>query len=925
MNQPIQDMLYSSAYAVANGLLLAESTVTHDVLVGVVTTVISMPIFSSIEAERLKKMLEANINVHVPGYSVIDDKEFRSWIHTARESRDFAFWKRYRNYLEKKKRIPRDVLRQLDNLTDDILDRLRDPQTQGQWDRRGLVVGDVQSGKTSNYIGLICKAVDAGYPLVIVMAGIHNSLRSQTQLRVDEGFLGFDTRLNMIYGRENQRIGAGSLPDSPFLIAHSLTNSSESGDFRSAVAGGMKVVPGGKDPVVLVVKKQTSILTNLISWALDVRGTEDPDHPGSRIIKDVPLLLIDDEADNASANTNEYRNPDGSINEENDPTLTNSLIRQLLTAFEKSAYVGYTATPYANIFMHHQAESGRINEGTPRHNLRTRIGKDLFPSSFIINIPAPDNYIGPEKVFGIQRPGDTEIKGIPIIVNVEDAEDFFPPKHKKTLVVHSMPESLEKAVLTFILACAARRVRGDINVHNSMLVHVTRFTDVQEQVAELLQSALDDVRQQLEYPGSGGDALERMRMIWQEEFSNKLDALALAFPDDDLSPLVWRDVSNQLFDAVKRISVRIINGSAKDTLYYADHPNGLSVIAVGGDKLSRGLTLEGLSVSYFTRTAKMYDTLMQMGRWFGYRPRYSDLCRLFTSSDLVKWYRHIATATAELREEFDLMMDRGSSPLEFGNRVKTHPDGLLITAANKMRAGTKIRAGFSGTISETVSFEIATAKLNKNKFDEFLKELPRVERDRGRYLWENVSGKNVLNLMKGVRTARESWKANSQAIAKYIEDRLAHGFLDNWTVALLASGRSGVPGEVSDYKVQLIDREDRSAKGEDDKFSIGRLVSPADELLDLTDAQRQAALELTLAAWKKKKGPKAVEPTSASGPSVREQRDMTKGLLLIYPIDARGKCEEPLMGFAVSFPFDPNGSLIEYAQNSVKQLEDLFE
>ena len=145
-------------------------------------------------------------------------------------------------------------------------------------------------------------------------------------------------------------------------------------------------------------------------------------------------------------------------------------------------------------------------------------------------------------------------------------------------------------------------------------------------------------------------------------------------------------VDAELFNAAKRITVREINGSAKDALDYAEHPQGLSVIAIGGDKLSRGLTLEGLSVSYFVRTSKMYDTLMQMGRWFGYRPRYADLCRLYTSPELVDWYRHIATATAELREEFDLMFVNGETPLQFGNRVRTHPDGMLITAANKMRS-----------------------------------------------------------------------------------------------------------------------------------------------------------------------------------------------------------------------------------------------
>lgn len=182
---PANEDLYNSAYGVANSLLMLEPRITDDVVDRTLDTVMSMPPFATLDRSRLRRILESRVNVHVGGYSVIDDRQFSSWIDAARETRPFDFWNRYYAFLEKKKRIPEKVLAQLDGLTDDILDRLRDPRTEGEWDRRGLVVGDVQSGKTSNYIGLICKAVDAGYPLIIVLAGIHNSLRSQTQLRVD--------------------------------------------------------------------------------------------------------------------------------------------------------------------------------------------------------------------------------------------------------------------------------------------------------------------------------------------------------------------------------------------------------------------------------------------------------------------------------------------------------------------------------------------------------------------------------------------------------------------------------------------------------------------------------------------------------------------------------------------------------------------
>lgn len=900
--------LFDAAYAVASGLLMMEARITLEALDSAVETVAGMAKFAGVNADRLRRELEANNNVHVGGYSVIDDHDFKAWIKASRETRKFEFWTRYRKYLELRKRIPREVVEQLDGLTDDILDRLRAPDTEGEWDRRGLVVGDVQSGKTSNYTGVICKAVDAGYPLVIVLAGVHNSLRSQTQIRLDEGFFGFDTKLNLRADQENQRVGAGALPGAPFLIAHSLTSSMESGDFRLSTAQGTKIIPGGKDPVLLVVKKRVSILDNLYKW-LKVRAEADDGVPGGHIVRGVPLLVIDDEADFASANTNEFRDEDGNIDEDADPTNTNKHIRRLLTLFEKSAYVGYTATPFANVFIHHEGWNKNY-------------GEDLFPRSFIINIPAPSNYLGPEKVFGLARPGDEgETRGLPIIRMLDDAGTIFPPSHKKTQPVNELPPSLHQAILAFVLAIAARRVRGEVSVDNSMLVHVTRFTDVQGKVAVLIEEEMTDIRRQLEYPGTGGDILSKLEELWHEDFEAHAAELSELLADHDLKPVSWDEVRGQLFDAARRISVRRINGSAKDALDYAEHPDGLSVIAVGGDKLSRGLTLEGLSVSYFVRTSKMYDTLMQMGRWFGYRPGYADLCRLYTSPDLVAWYRHIALATSELREEFDLMYDTGQTPDQFGNRVRAHPNGMLITAANKMRAAQKVRAGFSGTISETVSFDLASARHNLDAFSNFVASLPPVTLDRDRYIWKGVGGRNVADLMAGLHTSRESWKANSKAIADYILDRLSDDKLTDWTVVLLAGGKAG-KDTIGPYDVKLTFREDR-AKGLHGKYTIGRLVSPADEVLDLTNDQIKAAYDATLAAWDAKKPPKRDRPANASGPFIRRQRDPKRGLLLIYPI--AGVSTTPLMGFAVSFPSDQDAREIEYAENSVKQLEELFD
>ena len=906
------EALLRSAYGVANSLLELEPRTTQEALERALDTVVSMPTYKEVDRTRLLRELEARNNTLVGGYSVIDDKDFSAWVSKVREQRTFAFWDRYRHWMDRGKRWADKPLRQMDRLTDDILDRLRNPETPGAWDRRGLIVGDVQSGKTSNYTALICKAVDAGFPLVIVLAGVHNSLRSQTQLRLDEGFLGFDTRLSLLADeQENQRIGAGKMPSAPFLVAHSLTSSADGGDFKAATANGTRLIPGGRDPIILVVKKRVSILKNLLAWVLSVRAVDDAATPGGRIVRDVPMLVIDDEADNASANTNEYRDEDGNIDEDADPTKTNFLIRRLLTSFEKSAYVGYTATPFANVFMHHEA----------KHRIA---GEDLFPRSFIINLPAPSNYIGPEKVFGLNRPGaDGEGRGLPIICDVRDAEAIFPPSHKKELPVSNLPGSLKEAMLAFILVCAARRARGDVDVDNSMLVHVTRFTAVQDKVAALIDEHLVDIVRQLEFPGTGGSAMADLEALWAREFAAKAEELREQLSQHDLRPVAWPEVRSQVFDAAKRIGVRRVNGSAKDALDYFDHPEGLSVIAVGGDKLSRGLTLEGLSVSYFIRTSRMYDTLMQMGRWFGYRPRYADLCRLYTSPILVRWYRHIATATAELREEFDLTFDNGETPLQFGHRVRTHPDGMLITAANKMRAGAQVRAGFSGTISETVAFDVASARKNFDAFSEFLRGLP-LKPGKGRQQWDDVAGSRIAGLLERLETSRESWKANSRALADYVSNRVANNRLREWTVVLAGQGASGVPQKIGPYDVTLTERALQVHDG-GTRVTIGRLVSPADEVSDLDKAQQDLAMRQTVAAWEKQPEPKRDRPKAPSGPFIRRQRSADRGLLLIYPLAASLPAGLPLMGFAISFPFDEQAPLIDYAENSVKQLESIFE
>ncbi len=360
-----------------------------------------------------------------------------------------------------------------------------------------MLVGQVQSGKTANYTGLVCKAADAGYKVIVVLAGMHNSLRSQTQRRLDEGFLGLDSRTGRGFTGTQRALGVGE-GGMKHPGAISMTSSEENGDFSKAIASRIAArIDRDSQPVLLVLKKNATILRNFTEWVTSIHERPHPE-TGRMVVPDLPLLVIDDEADNASVNTKDVEmevDEDGKVVAETDPTTINRLIRKLLFSFEQSAYVGYTATPFANIFIYEDQES-------PTY------GEDLFPRSFILRIKPPSNYMGPAEVFGVtpeEYGAEEERRGLPIVRTVDDTDDWIPDRHKKTWMPGPIPPSLKKAMRSFVVSCAARAARGDRTVHNSMLVHVTRFVAVQAHVAEQIEAELLSLTNQLRYGnGHGG-------------------------------------------------------------------------------------------------------------------------------------------------------------------------------------------------------------------------------------------------------------------------------------------------------------------------------------------------------------------------------------------------------------------------------------
>lgn len=699
------------------------------------------------EIPEIVKRVEANLVTTMDeGVSLVNKEEPHDEDWPKKKDITWDYWTDYDRHLAGEGWAPQ-IIHTMGEVTDKILGLLKDPDEQGAWDRRGLVIGHVQSGKTSNYIGLISKAADAGYRFIIVIAGIHNNLRKQTQERIDEGFVGRDSWTK-------QLIGVGLLNRTrAFPIPLTNTTSDFSKNTAKAVTADLEAFDR---PVILVVKKNVTTLSNLYSWLKELNA----DQAGE--ISNLPLLLIDDEADNASINTNKS---------DIDPTRTNQEIRRLLKLFKKSCYVGYTATPFANIFINPDDDAEML-------------GDDLFPRDFIYCLDAPTNYFGAQKVF-IDEDSSSRI-----LRTIGDAEDMIPLSHKRYLEVADIPVSAKYALKYFILARAIRCLRNQSGKHCSMMINVSRFVDIQRQVKD----------QAAHYLSALNDAIHFNYALPVEEALKDatMRDLKKIFDEDFFTcPENWSEVQTKLFEASDGIKIYLVNSKSDEALDYRKYDSSgdsLTALAVGGLSLSRGLTLEGLTVSYMYRNTKMYDTLMQMGRWFGYRTGYEDLCRVYLSEESRGWYAHIAEATEDLRQQIKQMRRDGFSPKDFGLYVRAHPDALFVTALNKMRHTQKrtFQVSYDGVLKETHVLPAAEEIKKKNidlmvDFYEklLMKESP--EDSEGSKVFKKVGPEDILEFMGTFRFHREQ-QGMKEAFLSYT--RAVSDNYPIWDVAFISLKKS---------------------------------------------------------------------------------------------------------------------------------------
>jgi hypothetical protein len=776
--------------AIARGLGLPEGAITEIVRAG------PFPLEET-AINAIIRELETSFTVTQKRGAVIT-KDHRPWLAAKRSQIDFYYWKRLRKYYLETGTLPSHVLATLDSDTDEVLDLCGNPLDGNYGAVRGMVMGNVQSGKTTNYSALICKAADAGYRVIILLAGITNSLRAQTQERLDETFIG---KVSMFGAAAQQSLPIQNYATTRRIPSYGTTRVS---DFSSGKDGIYFGLSGHQEPMIFVTKKNKAILERLATWI---------ENQGETGGYDLPLLLIDDEADNASINT------------ASDPARTtaiNGIIRQILTRFPRSAYVGYTATPFANIFIDPETTEEMETD-------------DLFPGNFIKALDPPTNYAGSHRIFredGDLRDGMTRI--------IDDYRSVLPLKHKSGDTITALPESLLHAIRVFCITRAIRVLQGKGKSHCSMMINVSRFNAIQDQVLGLVYEYLTDIKDAVAVHASlppdeiSDDLMEDLEASFDEEFGD--------------SGLEWQELLSVLNEGVQSIETRTVNMRGGKLDYSLHKTDGLHVIAIGGLALSRGLTLEGLTVSYLLRNVTASDTLMQMARWFGYRPGYEEHCRLYLPQVSFDHYEFVDEATEELRTEVKRMQAAGRTPRDFGLKVRQSPLAIRVTAANKMRTAAKIKIAQDYSARHIEGFALPNDKNLGDRHStaviEFVAALGTpTETGKGFIRWR-AAGRDVLGLLRRFRFADHpdlSVISDTSLFEDYIQDRIADE-LSEWDV-VIPMRQSGETTSFAGQNLSLRARDQGTVrKGTYRVYgSKNRVADPGDAQIGLTDQQKEEA------------------------------------------------------------------------------------
>ena len=939
-------------------------------------------------------------------------KGFRSWLTAERKGELKNSWNysdRYFTLLEKAGRSEK-VIDETKKTSLEILEKMGDPKSREEFYVKGLVVGSVQAGKTQNFNAVINRAIDSGYGLIIVLAGLMEDLRNQTQLRIENDIIGegldIDTDTLVKKG-----VGAirrfGNLGDRSITQVISITSAKS--DFKKSLLDDDFSL---NHMNILVCKNNVSVLRNLIVWLHDSLEENKDQH-------DIPLLILDDEADNASLNNEGKRGREYA-------SKTNGHIRALLALFKRKTYLGYTATPFANILA--DRNDAPENNWIVKYKVRGQAEEkalqrvdNLFPDDFIVLLNPPTNYVGAKQIFETTNPIDNkaELK-IPLVELVDDNIEHFPDKvyspangelvgvqkiksqndwNEKIGQFNSyldfadyreyrrqtrssrtgdgfprkLPDSIKESVLCFILSIAIRESRKPamvnstmFNPHNSMLIHISRYTLWQNSLKKLIDDYIRDIQSslQLDDPGNSSSIFATFERIWFKYFSEIIehvsDYLPKGYDDEFLKPISFETIKNSfLTDAIKGIEVKAINSSTGDKLVYPRN-TPKKYIAIGGNRLSRGFTLEGLSINYFVRSTDYSDALLQMGRWFGYRPGYLDCCKLFITRDSMEKYDLVTRTIEELEIEFRKMEEKNRTPANFILRVKKHPGALKITRPSILRDTLEVNWSYQDSLEQSTNFDIRKKKIEavweqfrnnivgKHKFE--IKK----KKD-GTDAGFLIAQTDIFGVLEILRQENNFGSDTCDSMIKFIEKCQADKKLKDWTIAIKSTGRakenegkgslkkqeSGLPVDIK-MTVRRGPGTDEGVKYFREKFTQSKIFGASGKSANLISAGLDMSILLTESQikssekefidnrrkyyqekypeWSEKQVNKKAEEVNIPERVYREKMTDQEGLLVIYILDSyyvflqeQGREDSQLKTIVESEGIDLNIPLIGYA------------
>ena len=874
---------------------------------------------------------------------------------------------RYFEYLNDVGR-PSDVIKEAEESTLRIVSSLSDPEKNESFFTKALIVGSVQSGKTANFNGVINTAIDSGFKLIIVLSGIMEDLRRQTQERIEKEVIGFNKK-----GVGKKRYNADHI--------NKITSDEE--DFSTTLMNAKTNLhnPSGN---ILICKKNVSVLRNILIWLEQQKQNEGG--------LSIPMLIIDDEADNASLNNLGHKGAEFA-------TKTNMLIRAILAMTNRKSYLGYTATPFANILQDRNETGDNKYELTFRGmNYQFPLEDNLFPDHFIELLNPPSNYTGIKQFFETRNKDIKKINGLVArAIDLDDPSYFMsvPPRFFKdsdeqtTSIVkgtraaksldgypnklNGLPKSLEEGIYCFILSIAMKLSREEKlqklptywAKHRTMLIHISLFSQWQNDLEPLVKSFIDEIITKINNQNVGTGIWNEFTRVWNKHYRYIVTNIHNDLPYEDEYMIFLNyenDVEGFLYEALKDIEVVTLNSSKinkeKKLIYNDNDPK--KYIAIGGNRLSRGFTLEGLTINYFLRKANTVDTLMQMARWFGYRPGYLDSCKLFTISKNIEKFNEASLIMEDLEEKFKFLAKlNGRQPSDYTLWIRNNPDVIRLTRGNFLKGTTLKHLSFSDVVEQGTDYKIEK-DLIVDSFNEFKEHVQKLEwtkdpKKKG-YLFHDTGKSGLLNFFKLKSTMLN---LNILGLEEYLEECEKKDKLSKWRIALKTPESKG--GKIrmkinnSNEEFNMIIRSGPSIGPNKQKPSSSFLKLTVENVFKVKNSNIISPPDFSVTLTPKKR--KEVETEykinnqnkSVPDMAYRANMDQSTGILVIYLMDLskvfylekdfdstkelnkyaiekglQGMTDVPIIGYAIGFPkVDGVENGIEITQHLHPEPEDM--